>query len=61
MSPTRSETGLSGLASRYLLLGHPDIPRAVHDALESGRTADAARILAGTFGLSMRDACELVK
>jgi hypothetical protein len=51
----------STLATRHLLIGHPEVPREIREALAEGRTIEAAFLLVNDFGLSMRDACELVR
>jgi hypothetical protein len=63
MSPsgTCPEQRGSAFAPRHLLMGAPYVPPSIRTALAEGRHRDAALLLASQFGLSMSDACELVK
>ena len=58
---SRNALGPSAFATRHLIIGHSEVPREIRDALVEGRTIEAAFLLVNQLGLSMRDACELVK
>ena len=63
MSPSNRspEEKPSAFALRHLLIGAPYVPTHIRSALIEGRHREAAVLLAGQFGLTMHDACELVK
>ena len=59
--PVCTDLAPSAFATRHLLIDHPEVPPEIRDALADGRTIEAAFLLVNDLGLSMRDACELVR